>query len=192
MVSDASGVNQTAVDRDHRSSDVVGEDGRRNSTTLAQSSSLPSRGSAAYSARSRLLLPLPLPGRTLCMIRPAAMTPGATQLAVRYSVVDKVEHGSEDSWLATMLEFDFCETLIHSGARVLGKSRVSCSLGCKYVQQLTEVLEILDYRRDPGSLWFSVNRDFPVGREAHSRGPILSRYSECRPSPGRAFFGACR
>jgi hypothetical protein len=72
---------QIPIDRDHRAGNIVGQGSvARNSTSLAQSSTVPSRRRATNSARSRLLWLLP--GMAVCMIRPVAITPGAMQITV--------------------------------------------------------------------------------------------------------------
>jgi hypothetical protein len=72
--------NQSAIDRDNGSGHIVGQVGRKELATLAQSSTVPSRRRATNSARSRLLWLLP--GMTVCRIRPVAITPEAVRLAV--------------------------------------------------------------------------------------------------------------
>ena len=71
---------QAAIDRDHRARHIVGQVGRQKLDHLDAILDRPLSPKATNSARSRLLWLLP--GMTVAMILPVAITPGATQLAV--------------------------------------------------------------------------------------------------------------
>jgi hypothetical protein len=82
---------QPTVDRNNRPCHIIGPIGRKELDDFgAQSSTVPSRRKATNSARSQLLWLLP--GMTVAMILPVAITPGAIQFAVMPNVLPWAEH----------------------------------------------------------------------------------------------------